>query len=74
MDTRTSFYGDAKSKSIHYLICDLTGNEFNLLVEPTKLNMNLNDFKNNVQETIQEYFNQLINLNPQNSGNLISSF
>ncbi|EEZ96019.1 TPA: hypothetical protein VAI00_001381 [Legionella pneumophila] len=66
MDIRTSFYWDAKSKSIHYLICDLTGNEFNLLVEPTKLNMNLNDFKNNVQETIQEYFNQLINLNPQN--------
>jgi hypothetical protein len=65
MDIRTSFYWDAKSKSIHYLICDFTENEFNLLVEPRKLDMNLNDFKSDVQKTIQEYFNHLIDLNPQ---------
>ncbi|KTD18240.1 hypothetical protein [Legionella jordanis] len=66
MDIRTSFYWDAKSKSIHYLIYDFTENEFNLLVEPRQLDMNLNDFKNNVQKTVQEYFEQLISLNPQN--------
>ncbi len=65
MDIRTSFYWDAKSKSIHYLICDFTENEFSLLVEPRKIDMNLNDFKNNVQKTVQEYFDQLISFNPQ---------
>ncbi|HDP0036559.1 TPA: hypothetical protein ACJT8N_002085 [Legionella pneumophila] len=65
MDIRTSFYWDAKSKSIHYLICDFTENEFNLLVEPRKIDINLNDFKNNVQKTIREYFDQLNSYNSQ---------
>ena len=65
MDIRTSFYWDAKSKSIHYLICDFTENEFNLLVEPRKIDINLNDFKNSVQKTVREYFDQLISFNPQ---------
>ncbi|AWN73384.1 hypothetical protein LEAN103870_15705 [Legionella anisa] len=65
MDIRTSFYWDAKNKSIHYLICDFTENEFNLLVEPRKIDIDLNDFKYNVQKTVREYFDQLNNFNPQ---------
>ncbi|HAU0261040.1 TPA: hypothetical protein JBF32_00965 [Legionella pneumophila] len=65
MDIRTSFYWDAKNKSIHYLICDFTENEFNLLVEPRKIDINLNDFKYNVQKAVREYFDQLNSFNPQ---------
>jgi hypothetical protein len=66
MDIKTAFYWDVKDKKICYLACDLTKNEINLLIEPTKINIDINDFENQANSVIQNYFDQIIDFQPQN--------
>ncbi len=66
MDIKTAFYWDVKNKKICYLACDSTQNEINLLIEPTSININSNDFENQASIAIHNYYNQIIDFQPQN--------
>lgn len=66
MDIKTAFYWDVKKKNICYLVCDSTQNEINLLIEPTVIKINSSDFEVEANKTIQNYFDRIINFQPQN--------